>query len=77
MRPLSGLFVAADSNYSRIRYELDRTRERTYRNIVDLGPRVGYRLNVGKHLYVSPWVSMDYQFNATKYEHNHARGRMH
>jgi hypothetical protein len=64
VRPLSGLFVGADSNYSRVRYELDKTHERTYRNIAALGPRVGYRFNLGKHLYVSPWVSVDYQFHA-------------
>jgi hypothetical protein len=64
LRPLSGLFVGADSNYSRVRYELDETHERTYRNLVGLGSRVGYRFNYGKHLYVSPWVSVDYQFNA-------------
>jgi hypothetical protein len=64
LRPLSGLFVGADSNYARVRYELDGTHERTHRNIAGLGPRVGYRFNFGKHLYVSPWVSVDYQFNA-------------
>jgi hypothetical protein len=47
-----------------VRYGLDQTHERTYRNILGLGPRVGYRFNVCKHLYVSPWVSVDYQFNA-------------
>lgn len=64
LRPLSGLFVGADSNYSQVRYELEETHERTYRNMVGLGPRVGYRFNVGKHLYLSPWASLDYQFNA-------------
>lgn len=64
LRPVSGLFVGADSNYSRVRYELDQTHERAYRNLVGFGPRVGYRFNVGKHLYVSPWLSVDYQFNA-------------
>jgi len=64
IRPLGGLFVGADSNYSRVRYELNQTHEHTYRNLAGLGPRVGYRFNVGNHLYVSPWVSVDYQFNA-------------
>lgn len=64
LRPLGGLFLGAESNYARVRYELNQTHERTYRNIVGLGPRVGYRFNFGKHLYVSPWVSVDYQFNA-------------
>jgi len=64
LRPLSGLFVGADSNYARVRYELDQTHERTYRNLVGVGPRLGYRFNVGRHLYISPWVSVDYQFNA-------------
>src|ERR1700730_8859356 len=48
LRPLSGLFVGADSNYARVRYELDQTHERTYRNLVGLGPRLGYRFNVGR-----------------------------
>lgn len=64
LRPLSGLFVGADSNYSRVRYELEETHERIHRNIIGLGPRVGYRFNVGQHLYLSPWASLDYQFNA-------------
>jgi hypothetical protein len=59
-----GLFFGADSNYSRVRYERDQTHERAYRNIVGLGPRVGYRFNLGKRLYISPWVSVGYQFNA-------------
>jgi hypothetical protein len=64
LRPSDGWFVGADSNYARVRYELNQTHERTYRNLVGLGPRVGYRFNFGKHLYVSPWVSVDYQLNA-------------
>lgn len=64
LRRSGGLFFGADGNYARVRYELNQTHERTYRNIVGLGPRVGYRFNFGEHLYVSPWVSVDYQFNA-------------
>jgi hypothetical protein len=63
-RPAGGFFFGADSNYARVRYELAQTHERTYRNLVGVGPRVGYRLNLGKHLYLSPWVSVDYQWNA-------------
>ena len=63
-RPLDGLFFGIDNSYSRVRYELDQTHERRYRNIVGLGPRVGYRFNVGQHFYASPWISFDYQFNA-------------
>jgi hypothetical protein len=59
-----GLFFGTDSNYARVRYELSQTHERTYRNLVGFGPRVGYRFNLGTHLYVSPWISVDYQFNA-------------
>lgn len=65
LRPLHGLFVGADSNYSRVRHELNDTHERAYRNLGALGPRVGYRFDIGTHLYVSPWVSVDYQFNAS------------
>lgn len=64
LRPLSGLFVGLDSNYSRVRYELDQTHERRYRDMVGLGPRVGYRFDVGNHFYMSPWFSVDRQFNA-------------
>jgi hypothetical protein len=64
LRPSGGLFFGADSNYARVCYKLNQTHERTHRNMVGLGPRVGYRFNFGKHLYVSPWVSVDYQFNA-------------
>ena len=65
LRPLRGWFWGADSNYSRNRYELDDTHQRVYRNILSLGPRAGYRFEIGKHLYLSPWVSVDYQFNAS------------
>jgi hypothetical protein len=64
LRRSGGLFLGADSNYARVRYELDQTHERTYRNLVGLGPRVGYRFNFSRHMYLSPWVSVDYQFNA-------------
>ena len=64
LRPSGGLFFGADSNYARVRHELNQTHQRTYQNIVGLGARIGYRFNFGKHLYVSPWVSVDYQFNA-------------
>jgi Protein of unknown function (DUF3575) len=64
LRPLRGLFFGADSNYSRVRYALEDTHERAYGNIVGIGPRVGYRFGLGKHLYLNPWVSTDYQFNA-------------
>lgn len=59
----SGLFFGADSNYARVRYELRQTHERTHRNLGGLGPRAGYRFNVGEHFYITPWVSVDYQFN--------------
>ena len=64
LRPLDGLFFGVDSNYSHVRYELNQTHERRYNNITGLGPRVGYRFNVGEHFYVSPWISLDYQFGA-------------
>ena len=64
VRPLRGLFIGADSNYAHVRYELDQTRERSYRNLVALGPRIGYRFNCGRHVYIVPWVAVDDQFNA-------------
>lgn len=63
-RPRSGLFIGVDSNEARVRYALDSTGERAYRNLFGLGPRIGYRFNLRDHLYISPWVAVDYQFNA-------------
>jgi hypothetical protein len=57
------VFVGAEGDFTRTRYTLDATRERTYRNDVTIGPRVGYRFIVGSHLYVTPWVSCGYVFN--------------
>jgi hypothetical protein len=64
LQPLRGLFIGLDSNYARVRYTLRQTNEKAYQNIVSLGPRIGYRFQLGEHLYVSPWISVDYQFNA-------------
>ena len=64
LRPLKGLFIGLDSNYARVRYTLHQTNESVYQNVVGLGPRIGYRFEIGKHLYISPWVSVDYQFGA-------------
>ncbi len=50
----SGLFFGADSNYARVRYELRQTHERTHRNLGGLGPRAGYRFNVGEHFSSLP-----------------------
>jgi hypothetical protein len=62
--PGRGVFIGADGNEAWVRYELESIREHTYRNLFGLGPRIGYRFNLGSHLYVSPWVAVDYQFNA-------------
>jgi hypothetical protein len=62
--PCGGLFVGVDGDFSRNRYRLDQTGEDTRRNLVGLGPRIGYRFNLGDHFYVTPWVSFSYQFNA-------------
>ena len=64
LQRLRGLFVGLDSNYARVRYKLQETGESRHENIVGLGPRIGYRFDVGEHLYFSPWVSLDYQFGA-------------
>jgi hypothetical protein len=62
--PLRGLFFGLDTSYARVRYTLQQTHEKTYQNVVGLGPRIGYRFDIGRHFYVSPWVSVDYQFGA-------------
>jgi hypothetical protein len=59
----AGLFVGADGDYSRERYGLKRTGESTGRNLFGLGPRVGYRFDIGRHFYVTPWFSAAYEFN--------------
>jgi hypothetical protein len=62
-RRTKGLFVGLDGNFTRTRYTLDATGEKTYRNDVTIGLRVGYRFEVGSHLYVTPWFSCGYVFN--------------
>ena len=63
-QPSRGLFFGADSNFSRVRYELDETHGRVHRSMVGLGPRAGYRFDISQHLYIYPWISVDYQFGA-------------
>jgi hypothetical protein len=64
--PLSGMFVGADYNYVCAgSLGFDQTHERTYWNLVGLGPRLGLSFNVGRHLHISPWARVDYQFNAS------------
>jgi hypothetical protein len=59
----AGIFVGVDGDYSRERYGFKATGDSTDRNLVGLGPRIGYRFEFGQHLYVSPWFSAAYQFN--------------
>jgi hypothetical protein len=46
-----------------VRYSLQETGARTDQNIVGFGPRIGFRFDLGQHLY-STWISLDYQFGA-------------
>jgi hypothetical protein len=64
LQELRGPFVGLDSNYARVSYRLQETRGSAHKNIIGLGPRVGYRFAIGQHLYISPWMSLDYQFRA-------------
>jgi hypothetical protein len=59
----AGFFLGVDGDYSREHYGLKATGESTDRNLFGLGPRIGYRFEVGRHLYVTPWFSAAYQFN--------------
>lgn len=61
---MNGFFIGLDSEYSRSRYRLKETGETEYQEGVGLGPRVGYRFVYGENLYVTPWVSVRYLFNA-------------
>ncbi len=58
-----GLFVGADGAYTRTRYRHDATGSQVTTNGGSIGPRVGYRFNVGNRLYITPWVSVSYLFN--------------
>ncbi len=58
-----GLFVGVDGVYTHTRYQRDATGSETTRNGSGIGPRVGYRFNIGAHLYITPWVSVSYLFN--------------
>jgi hypothetical protein len=59
-----GMFIGLDADRSRLRYQLRRTREASERNVTGLGPRMGYRFEFGERLYVTPWISVRYLFNA-------------
>ncbi|MCC5809667.1 MAG: hypothetical protein JJU06_04760 [Ectothiorhodospiraceae bacterium] len=60
----SGFFVGADADAQRVRYRLDETGQTRRQTLAALGPRIGYRFEFGQHLYVTPWVSVRYVFNA-------------
>jgi len=60
MQPLQGLFIGLDTNYARTRYTLQETNQDAYRNIVGVGPRIGYPFELGEHLYTTLWASIDY-----------------
>jgi hypothetical protein len=59
----AGVFIGVDGDYSREDYALKNGRDSTARNLFALGPRVGYRIDVGRHFYLTPWLSAGYQFN--------------
>jgi hypothetical protein len=61
----SGLFVGMDGTFSRTRHRHDAKGSEVMRNGGGIGPRVGYRFNLGDHLYITPWVSVSYLFNAS------------
>ncbi|HEX6496373.1 MAG TPA: hypothetical protein VF018_12865 [Acidobacteriaceae bacterium] len=59
----AGFFAGADGNYTRTRYTLKATDHSTDRGDVTIGPRIGYRWDIGPHLYVTPWFSCGYILN--------------
>ena len=59
----AGFFVGVDGDYSREHFGLKATGNSTDRNNFGLGPRIGYRFEIGQHLYVTPWFSAAYEFN--------------
>jgi hypothetical protein len=58
-----GMSIGVDGDYSREDYALMNVDGHTQRNLFGLGPRVGYRIDVGRHFYLTPWFSAGYQFN--------------
>lgn len=60
-----GTFIGLDGDYSRVRYRHDESGESTSRNLYGLGPRIGYRFNLGSRLFVVPWMSVRYVFNTS------------
>jgi hypothetical protein len=59
----AGVFIGVDGDYSREDYALKNAGDSTARNLLGLAPRVGYRIDVGRHFYLTPWLSTGYQFN--------------
>lgn len=57
-------FIGLDGDYTEVRYRLKVTRESTTRHISGFGPRTGYRFEFGDNIYVTPWISIRYLFNA-------------
>ncbi|MGA8086225.1 MAG: hypothetical protein WCA10_02890 [Terracidiphilus sp.] len=64
LKPAKGLFVGMEADFSRDHYRFDSTGEDLQRNHFRLGPRLGYRFDVGRHFYISPWCAVVYQFNS-------------
>lgn len=60
----SGWFMGIDGTYYRMRYRLEQTGETEDSNQFGLGPRLGYRYEIGDDLYITPWISAQYVFNA-------------
>lgn len=60
----SGPFIGLDADYTKLRYSLEGSPETVERNLTGFGPRFGYRFEIGEHLYVTPWISVRYLFNA-------------
>lgn len=61
----TGAFVGLDGDYSRVRYRHDESGDATSRNLYGLGPRIGYRFNLGDRFFAVPWVSVRYVFNTS------------
>lgn len=59
-----GFFAGLDSDYAERRYRSQITLESEERKRGSLGPRIGYRWEVGDYWYVTPWVSVNYIIDA-------------
>jgi hypothetical protein len=61
----SGAFVGAELNSVRTRIERTDLSLAVYRDSVSIGVEAGYRYDLGRGFYATPWVAVSYDLDAT------------